>query len=130
MKTSMYTGMILAVLFVLTLVVMKSTGNTAFVLDTQINEAVTANGNIPSNNGVDWLGGDGVFSVHGTLGGATYKLQSSIDDGTTWVDVTGDDLSITAAGDVLLSLDSRKVRVNVSGGSSISANVRVRYLNR
>ena len=91
----------------------------------KINQSVTANGNVPSNAGVDHPGGPGTMSFHGTIDGATVKLQSSVDGGTTWVDVADDDVtaSLTIAGDKGYTLTRRKLRVNVAGGGGSLSGV-------
>lgn len=67
-----------------------------------------------------WPGGDGVFAVRGTFGGATVKLQWS-EDGTNWwdADKSGDTFTtFTAAGSGRFGLPKGTlVRASVSGGS-------------
>jgi hypothetical protein len=63
-----------------------------------------------------WRGGIGTFTVVGTFGGATVKLQFLGPDDTTWVDV-GADATYTANGTINVTLASGMVRANVAGGT-------------
>ncbi len=93
----------------------------------KINQSVTANGNVPADAGIDWPGGPGTMSFHGTTDGATVKLQSSVDGGVAWADVEDADEAVELVdipGDRGFSLSRRKLRVNVaSGGASLSGTV-------
>lgn len=73
--------------------------------------AITADGNFPIN----YDGGEAYFSLEGSLGGGTYKLQVSQDE-TVWVD---SDISLTAAGGERFSLGNKhSVRLNVSSSTT------------
>lgn len=63
-----------------------------------------------------WNGGRGTFSVAGTLGGATVKLQTLGPDGTTWIDA-GVYTTLTAAGVGNFDLPQGPIRAAVSGGA-------------
>lgn len=62
-----------------------------------------------------WPGGRGTFTVEGTFGGATVKLQCLGPNGT-WIDL-GTDATFTAAGVCGFELAMGQLRANVSGGS-------------
>lgn len=74
-----------------------------------------------TGTGVEWPGGKGVFSAYkGTFGGATVKLQWSLDAGTTWLDVdrSGDTYTtLTAAGSGIFELPECLIRASVASGS-------------
>jgi hypothetical protein len=77
---------------------------------------------------VEWGGGEGVFSVIGTFGGTTAKLQWSPDNGTTWIDVdrSGETfVTFTAAGSGAFVLPRCFVRAVLTGGSPVQINARV-----
>jgi hypothetical protein len=81
-----------------------------------------------STSGIVWPGGRGVFTVFGTFGSGTYKLQASYDDGTTWMDVdrSGDTYcTFTTNGSGGFELPKCQVRVNVSGATSPSVTAGV-----
>lgn len=61
-------------------------------------------------------GGQYVFDVVGTFGGATVKLQRRGPDNTTWLDV-GPEASFTANGLILVTLSAGFYRASISGGS-------------
>ena len=85
-----------------------------------INETATANGNYPSNNGIDWPGGGGEFRVlNGTWDGATAKVQMS-DDGTNWVDEPSGLLSFTADERYGFTATPCKIRINVANVGTTS----------
>ena len=63
-----------------------------------------------------WQGGQGTFTVVGTLGGATVTLQYLGPDGTTWVQA-GSDAALTAAGGVVFTLHACQIRALVDGGT-------------
>lgn len=64
-----------------------------------------------------WPGGAGVFTVTGTFGGATVKLQQLGPDGTTWLDIAGGDVTLTAAGQGGFVLPAGAIRAAVTGGA-------------
>lgn len=64
-----------------------------------------------------WPGGAGVFTVTGTFGGATVKLQQLGPDGTTWLDISGGDATLTAPGQGGFVLPEGRIRASVSGGT-------------
>ena len=86
--------------------------------------AVSAAGNGPAT---EWGGGEGVFSVVGTFGGTTARLQWSPDSGATWIDVdrSGETfLTYTAAGSGAFVLPRCHVRAVLTGGSPVQVTAR------
>jgi hypothetical protein len=81
---------------------------------------ITINGNTTA---VEWQGGAGIFTVHGTFGSATIKLQSSIDLGVTWADV--ENVVLSTSGEKGFALDHRQIRINTAGGSGTSVTYKV-----
>lgn len=79
-----------------------------------ITNTLSADGSTPS---YPWVGGLGTFAVAGTFGSGTVKLQASLDNGTTWIDV-GTDVTFTATGMANFHLPVCHVRVNLSGATS------------
>lgn len=73
------------------------------------------NGNATGSD-YTWPGGRGMFTVAGTFGGATVKLQFLGPDGSTYIDA-GAYTTLTAAGGGNFDLPQGKVRAAVSGGS-------------
>jgi hypothetical protein len=74
-------------------------------------------------------GAIGCVQVDGTFGGATVALQVS-NDGTTWAalnDVSGNAISVTAAGFAEFSTAAVYIRPAISGGTSDSINVRLAF---
>jgi hypothetical protein len=71
---------------------------------------------------VQWDGGTGLFSLAGTVGGATITLQYLGPDGSTWL--TGA-TALTAVGVVSTRLPPGRVRALVAGGapSGLYANL-------
>lgn len=63
-----------------------------------------------------WPGGQGVFTVIGTFGGATVKLQFLGPDQATWIDA-GSATTLTANGAGLFYLHACQIRAFVSGGA-------------
>lgn len=95
-----------------------------------INETATANGNYPSDAGIDWPGGNGEFRVlNGTWDGATAKVQMS-DDGSNWVDEPGGDLSFTADNRKGFTAAPCKLRVNVASVGTTSLQLVVGRTDR
>lgn len=75
----------------------------------------------------DWIGGPGMFAGQGSFGAHTLKLQFSVDGGTTFVDVPGNEL-ILAANDVgAFTIGPCKLKVTVTGGGA-APNVKIRVL--
>ncbi len=64
-----------------------------------------------------WAGGPGVFTVTGTFGGATVKLQQLGPDGATWLDVSGGNADLTGPGQGGFVLPEGQVRAAVAGGT-------------
>jgi hypothetical protein len=61
--------------------------------------------------------------VVGTFGGATVALQTSPDNGTSWValkDVNGNAVSFTSAGAAVCNTQATEMRAAISGGTSAS----------
>jgi len=75
-----------------------------------------------------WHGGRGVFSVSGTFGGTTVKLQWSHDDSTYLdVDRSGDTfVTFTAGGAGIFELPPCFVKAVVTGGSPSALYAKVR----
>jgi hypothetical protein len=72
-------------------------------------------------------GGDYVWRVSGTFGGATVTLQTLDLDGTTWVPVRNQantaDVTLTTAGSVGVGIgQGSTVRVAITGGTGVSLN--------
>lgn len=72
-------------------------------------------------------GGDYIWRVSGTFGGATATLQTLDLDGTTWVNVRNSantaDVTTTTATSVGVGIgQGATVRVLISGGSGVSLN--------
>lgn len=65
----------------------------------------------------NWLGGAGVFTVAGTFGGASVKLQQLGPDGVTWLDISGGAVDLTAPGQGGFVLPAGPIRATVSGGA-------------
>ncbi len=63
-----------------------------------------------------WPGGQGLFSLVGTLGGATVTLQFLGPDGVTMLPVTG--VSLSANGSALFTLPPCQIQGVVTGGTS------------
>lgn len=63
-----------------------------------------------------WAGGRGTFSVAGTFGGATVKLQYLGPDEATWIDV-GPEVTLTAAGAGGFELAPGLLKAVITGGS-------------
>ena len=77
---------------------------------------ITADGNYTIN----WDGGEAYFSVEGTLGGGTYKLQVS-QTGTNWTD---SDVTFTAAGGERIKLGAEHLlRCNVASSTGADAYI-------
>lgn len=69
-----------------------------------------------TGQGQQWIGGRGMFSVAGTFGGATVKLQFLGPDAATWIDA-GIETTLTTAGGALFELPQGLIRCAVSGGT-------------
>lgn len=67
-----------------------------------------------TGNPTTWCGGRGVFSLAGTVGGATITLQYLGPDGSTYL--TGA-TALTAVGLVAFELPPGKIRALVAGGA-------------
>lgn len=83
-----------------------------------------------NSSAITWNGGRGVFAAYGTFGSGTLKLQSSFDDGTTWIDVdrSGDTyVTFTANGSGGFELPKCQLRVSLSGATNPSINSGVEY---
>lgn len=94
-------------------------GNVATVL---LNN-VSATGNGPD---VFWQGGDCVWSVFGTFGGTTAKLQSKKSDGS-YTD-THPDLTATAAKDWGAHLAPGTYRAVLTGGAPVNVFCELRLI--
>lgn len=71
---------------------------------------------IPSGTPQTWPGGQGVFTVTGTFGGATVKLQFLGPDGSTYFDA-GQYTTVTAAGGGCFILPPGQIQAVTVGGS-------------
>ena len=86
-------------------------------------------GTLDENGSTAWAeviqGGDYVFSAYGTFDGSTVKLQYSVDNQVTAIDVSGDNASFTANGGGVVTLPRGHVRATMSsaGTSDVDVNV-------
>jgi hypothetical protein len=69
-----------------------------------------------TGNGTTWGGGRGVFTLAGTVGGATITLQYLGPDGSTWL-AAGAATTLTAVGLGVFELPPGQIRAAVSGGA-------------
>lgn len=69
-----------------------------------------------TGSGVVWPGGEGMFVVAGTFGGATVALEVLGPDNATWINA-GADGTLTAAGVCAFSLPQGQIRASVTGGT-------------
>lgn len=72
---------------------------------------------------VYFSGGRGTMTVFGTFGGGTVKLQRSVDNGTTWIDVSG--ASVTANGQTNFEFSACYLRADLSGATTPSVTVEI-----
>ena len=84
------------------------------------------------SNSVDATGATGLVFHLGTTGGATLKLEQSIDAGTSWADVLDSTTAITSAANVGLSVTSPigLYRATVTSHSSGTHTVKWRMNGR
>jgi len=84
---------------------------------------------IDSNGNIDIGELRGLFSIHGfkTFDTATLKLQGSLDDGTTFTDITG--LSFTAPFTTNFQYRG-KVRINISGAGTEDIDFYLKQIDR
>lgn len=59
-----------------------------------------------------------VCSAWGTWGGGTAKLQSSVDGGTTWADVSGSSFTADGSAAVTIPDAAEAIRVVLSGATN------------
>lgn len=82
-----------------------------------------ANGNYPSNAGVDYPGPAGFLSMAGTFAGASFSVQTLPDGMTTWIDMASS--TLTSAGSVLIRLGMgekfRLVETGAAAGTVVDA---------
>ena len=69
-----------------------------------------------TGSGVTWGGGRGVFSLAGTVSGATITLQYLGPDGSTWL-AAGSATTLTGVGLGAFELPPGQVRALVAGGT-------------
>lgn len=67
-----------------------------------------------TGSAVQWDGGRGVFSLAGTVGGATITLQYLGPDGSTWLTAA---TALTAVGLEAFELPPGRIRALVAGGA-------------
>lgn len=84
--------------------------------------AESTNANFPSDAGVNSLIRRAVCDIFGTFGGATVKLQRSIDGGTIWTDIPSSSTTTATAYEVAMG-ENALIRANIAGGSGASLNV-------
>ncbi|MEY2875308.1 MAG: hypothetical protein RLZZ373_2679 [Pseudomonadota bacterium] len=72
------------------------------------------NNEAATGSAVQWDGGRGVFSLAGTVGGATITLQYLGPDATTYLTAA---TALTAVGLVAFELPPGRIRALVAGGS-------------
>lgn len=88
---------------------------------------LTADGQTPE---VNWPGGTGTFAVYGTFGSGTAKLQVSLNEGSTWLDV-GTDTEFTANGIGNYELPPGSLlRADLSGATDPDLTVDIRQSRR
>lgn len=81
-------------------------------------EALTASGNQGFRR---WPGGTGSFQVFGTFGGSdSVKLQLSLDQGTTFTDITGASWTAAAVGDFTAGMSVVRAVATIADTSSIN----------
>lgn len=85
-----------------------------------ITKTFTGNGD---SDIVEWRGGKGHFTAHGTFGSGTCKLQYRT-DGTNWVDV-GTDATFTSSGGIGIDLPPASIKINLAGATSPSILAKV-----
>lgn len=73
---------------------------------------------------IDWPGGQGMWFVRGTFGGATLQLQISDDGGTTPLDIDG--AVLTSNGGFTMALPAYKIRAVITGGSGVSVTSKMK----
>lgn len=87
-----------------------------------IDETLSADG---QSAVIKWSGGVGSFFTQGNFGSGTAQLQYSVDGKSTWTNVPGSDVTHTAASIGGFQLGPCHLRVDLSGATSPSLNVRV-----
>jgi|SRR5882672_10372503 len=88
----------------------------ALLIGTGPPDTPNTSGATVSRGPVDCPGGTCVFSVVGTFGGATVKLQVLGPDGATWIDA-GVGTTLTAAGMGVVYLPPGMVQAVIVGGA-------------
>lgn len=80
---------------------------------------------------LDWYPGEGTLTAQDTAAGTfgTLTLQFSLDGGTTWSTV-GSDTTLTASGGGLFQLGTCKLRVDLSGSTSVNTLVQIERTER
>lgn len=74
---------------------------------------------------IQWHGGRGQCDAWGTWGSATFKLQYSPDNGTTWADLDATNAILTANGGFEFDCVPALIRGIASGGTAASLNSKV-----
>jgi hypothetical protein len=81
-----------------------------------------------------WPGGRGFFTLAGTVGGATIKIQLLGPDGTTFLDAVKLDgttaASMTAVGCLELEMPPAQIKATVTGGSPSGLYARLERMPR
>ncbi len=76
------------------------------------------------------FGGEYLFDVAGTFGGATVGIQVLGPDGATWIALrdSAGVVALTAAGAVVVSIPAGRYRATITGGSGVSVSARLRSI--
>ncbi len=71
-----------------------------------------------------WFGGTGTFYAQGTFGGATVVLETSFDNGSTWVAVPNTNFTVPAAINVELGQVNLRCKLTgASGTTTVTAGI-------
>ena len=89
---------------------------------TPLPSALTPDGNYPSANGIE-VRGPNLFSVWGTFGSATVKIQFSPDDGATWIDIPSASWTAAIVQYAISLPNGGRIRANISGGTAAQVQV-------
>ncbi len=70
----------------------------------------------PTDHGVVWPGGSGMFEAAGDFGGATVSLEFLGCDGVTWIPA-GAEATLTASSGAVFELRPGRIRASVAGAA-------------
>jgi hypothetical protein len=88
-----------------------------------------ANVNYPADEGINYNGGERTFAIYGTWGGATIKLQASLDEGTNWIylsDSEGAQLSFNDDAIFRINMGQCKLRFAQTGGNGSDTSLTIK----